>query len=283
VMIERLRGTGIFGDPNDFGLVLVCGCVLCCAFLFRPAAGWRRYMWLMPTCLILSAFSLTYSRGAMLAMMCVIPALVAYRSGAKVAMTSLLVLPFIAMIFSGRMTDLSAIDQGTGQGRIQIWSESLAIWRQYPMFGLGEGLLVEELNVVSHNSFIHCFAELGALGGTAFLASFLAAGLSLWSIKRYERGHESPAPLSEDSRDLSNMRMFAFAMLVAYAAGLLTLSRQLVTPTYLVLGFATAAHQVGANCTNPWRIGNRLIVTAIGASTGFLFVSYLIVRLLVRW
>ncbi len=283
LMIERLRGTGIFGDPNDFGLVLVCGFVLCCAFLFRPTAGWRRYVWLLPTCLVLVAFSLTYSRGAMLAMMCVIPSLVAYRSSAKVAMTSLLVLPLLALTFSGRMTDVGAIDQGTGQSRIQIWSESLAIWRQYPMFGLGEGLLVEELNVVAHNSFIHCYAELGILGGTAFVASFLAAGLSLWSLKQRRTTYDSAIPANQEDSDLTNIRTFTFVMLVAYTAGLLTLSRQFVTPTYLVLGFATAAHQVGANDTNRWRIGNRLIATTIFASVGFLLVSYLLVRLLVRW
>ena len=95
MMVDRLRGTGIFQDPNDFGLVLVVGCVLSLAFLFRPSAGWRRYVWLVPTAILITAFSLTHSRGAMLSMACVLPAVLAYRSGAKVAMTSLVLLPVL--------------------------------------------------------------------------------------------------------------------------------------------------------------------------------------------
>ena len=52
-------------------------------------------------------------------------------------------------------------------------------------------MLVEEIQVVSHNSFIHCFAELGFFGGAAFLSCFLAAGLSIWSLKQQDHERES--------------------------------------------------------------------------------------------
>ncbi|TWT82765.1 O-Antigen ligase [Planctomycetes bacterium CA13] len=289
-MIDRLRGTGIFQDPNDFGLILVTGCVLSLSFLLRPGAGWRRYAWLAPTSVLLIAFSLTHSRGAMLSLACVIPAVFVYHRGTKVALLSLFLLPFLGMVFSSRMTEMEAIDAGTGQSRIQIWSESLAIWRQYPIFGIGDGMLVDEIHVVSHNSYIHCFAELGFVGGTAFLTSFLSAGLCLWAFRRRANPLDAMQWIRRDqeSRNLSHLQVFTFAMLVAYAAGIVTLSRQFVTPTYLVLGFATAAQKVSmgqhdVQATQPWRIGNRLIVTAMATSCSFLIVTYILVRILVRW
>ncbi len=39
IYVERIRGTGIFQDPNDFGLILVTGLVLGASSLFRPHAG----------------------------------------------------------------------------------------------------------------------------------------------------------------------------------------------------------------------------------------------------
>jgi O-antigen ligase len=282
-MIDRLRGTGIFQDPNDFGLILVLGCTLCLGFMFRPRAGWWRYVWLLPTVVLLVAFSLTYSRGAMLSMACVLPAVLAYRSGAKVAFASLMLLPVIGLAFSSRMTDVSAMEQGTGQSRIQIWSDSLMIWSEYPLFGIGEGMLVEELNVVSHNSYIQCYAELGAFGGTAFLASFLAAGLTLWSLKHRRKTIVNNPQSSRADTDLPHLQMYVFACLTAYAFGMLTLSRQLITPTYLVLGFATASQKVTCQGDGPWRINNRFMFTALACSALFLLTSHLIVRLLVRW
>ena len=282
-MIDRLRGTGIFQDPNDFGLVLVLGCTLSLGLMLRPHSSWWRYGWLLPTAVLLTAFSMTHSRGAMLSMACVLPAVLAYRSGAKTALASFAFLPVLGMAFSSRMTDVSAMDAGTGQSRVQIWSDSLMIWRQYPMFGIGEGMLFEELNVVSHNSYLHCFAELGMFGGAAFLSSFLAAGLTLWSLRKRSRDGMAIECVSRSALDLPHLQMYVFACLTAYAFGILTLSRQSITPTYLILGFATASHKVSCRGEGAWRISNRLVLTAISASVLFLLGSHLLVRLIVNW
>src|SRR5439155_2154471 len=45
-MIVRVQGSGIFGDPNDFCLILVAGVVLSVHFAVE-AAGWgKRFVWL---------------------------------------------------------------------------------------------------------------------------------------------------------------------------------------------------------------------------------------------
>jgi O-antigen ligase len=181
------------------------------------------------------------------------------------------------------MTDINAVHEGTGQSRIQIWSDSLSIWRQYPVFGLGEGLIVDEIGMVSHNSFIQCYAELGIFGGTAFTACFLAAGLNLWA-RRHERDDQRlRGREAEEFREVAHLRGFVFAALVAAGAGMLTISRQFVAPTYLILGLAAVAQSLPQGDTVRWRIGNRFLVLAVAASGLSLITYYLLVRLFVRW
>ncbi len=279
--VERIRGTGIFQDPNDFGLILVTGLVLNASFLLRPHAGWVRHLWLAPCCILVWTIALTHSRGALLSLLCAAPAVVAYCHSVRVGIVSLVMLPIIVVVFSSRMTDVHAIVEGTGQSRIQIWSESFAIWKQYPMFGLGEGMLVDELGVVTHNSFLQCFAELGFLGGAAFVSCFLAAGMGLWHLRNYNTVVK-PDDATYESQQLAHYRTYIFAALVAYIAGILTLSRQFVVPTYLVLGLASSALSSYTPSARRMRVGNRFAVTALIVSGLALVAFYVTVRVLIR-
>lgn len=279
--VDRIRGTGIFQDPNDFGLVLVTGLILNVSFLLRPHAGWLRHFWLLPCLVLIVAIALTHSRGALLSFICAVPAALAYCYSVRIGVASLVLLPTLAVLFSSRMTDINAVVEGTGQSRIQIWSESFAIWKRFPVFGLGEGLLVDELGVVTHNSFLHCFAELGFLGGFAFVSCFFAACVGLWQLRDASVA-EVPKKFTKDIEQLAHYRTYVFAALVAYMAGILTLSRQFVVPTYLVLGLATSAFTIGSNETTRFKVSNRTVLLALAASLGLLFAIYITVRILLR-
>lgn len=280
--IERIRGTGIFQDPNDFGLVLVVALIFTAARLLSPRAGWTRYVWLLPGGILLTTLAMTHSRGAFLALACGIIAALVYARNWRWSVLAVIAIPILTIGFSARTTDLNAIVEGTGQTRIQIWSQSLTIWKQYPLFGLGEGLLVEELGVVAHNSFLQCFAELGVIGGAAFVGCFLAAGLGLWSLR--ERGEsEGRVQRASEWRQLDHFRVFMFSALAAYAAGMCSISRQFVMPTYLMLGLATATHTMRCDGRRDWKIDNRFLLAASLASVGMLFFTQLAVRVFVRW
>ena len=207
----------------------------------------------------------------------------------------------VALAFSSRMTDFNSVVQGTGQSRLQIWSESLQVFQQDPLFGLGEGLIADELGVVTHNSFLHCYAELGLMGGAAFFSIFLAAGWSLWTLRHQARNKvcrlsestmlaESASETSDrDTTKLLTYRCgFLFAMLIACAVSILTLSRQFVAPTYLIVGLVSAGYSLTADhspelaLTRP-RIGNRFLVTAGIANVALLFATYWTIHIFVRW
>lgn len=283
--VERIRGTGIFQDPNDFGLILVTGLVLSFSFLLRPNAGWLRHFWLVPCIILVWTLALTHSRGALLSLACAVPAAISYRRSTLVGIVSLIALPILALFFSARMADVSAMVEGTGQSRIQIWSESITVWKRYPVFGLGEGLLVEELGVVAHNSFLHCFAELGFLGGTAFVSCFLLSGMGLWQMRNWKPKENTTSAARSFARSTLNVehfdhhRIFIFAVLVAYVAGILTLSRQFVMPTYLILGLASATYSIRTPRSSRFRVGNRVILISFFVSLTSLLAFYAVVRL----
>ncbi len=282
-LVERIRGTGIFQDPNDFGLILVTGLTFCAAFFFRPATGWPRYLWLAPGAALLAALALTHSRGALLSLSCVFPAAVAYRRGWKFGLLAFLCLPLLALVFSSRMTDVSAVNVGTGQSRIQAWSDSLSVFRQHPLFGLGAGLLVDECGMVTHNSFLHCYAELGLFGGTAFLTCFLAAGLGLWSLRTQVLQPRASDHTGRELDDLAHLRVFIFSAVAAYAAGIVSLSRQFVAPTYLLLALAAVTTSLHGNPAPAWQRGEKFVALALLASAAFLAATHVAVRLLVSW
>jgi hypothetical protein len=71
--------------------------------------------------------------------------------------------------------------------------------------------------------------------------------------------------------------------LAAYVGGLLALSRQFVTPTYLILGLATAAQTINRGGNVEWKLDNRFLLVALLTSAAALVVFYLAVRILVHW
>ncbi len=281
--VERIRGTGIFQDPNDFGLILVTGLVFCASFLLTPHIGWPRYLWLAPGVVLLAALVLTHSRGALISVACVFPAMAAYRGGWKWGALLLLCLPLPSVVLSARMSDFGVLEEGTGQTRIQAWSDGLAVFQQHPVFGLGAGLLVEENGMVTHNSFLHCYAELGVMGGTAFLACFLAAALSLWALRDQHKHPAASDRMPRELQELVHIRAFVFAALAAYSAGMLTLSRQFVAPTYMMLGLAAATTSLHGSAAGTWRLNMRFLSAVGAAGLAMLLATHLIVRVFVRW
>jgi O-antigen ligase len=86
----------------------------------------------------------------------------------------------VLLAFKGRMTNLDdAMEQGTAQTRIQLWSEGLQLFKRDPLFGIGQNNYVEEVGQAAHNSFLHAFTELGIFGGALFLGAYAAAMVSI--------------------------------------------------------------------------------------------------------
>ena len=81
----------------------------------------------------------------------------------------------------------------------------------------------EEVHIVAHNSFIHCYVELGIIGGMFFFALSYLPARALQSRNLTER----PGLDSE----LMRLRPLVFALLIATVVGMLSSSRRYSLPT----------------------------------------------------
>ncbi len=133
-------------------------------------------------------------------------------------------------------------------------------------------MAVEEIGIVTHNSFLQSYAELGLPGGSLFLAAFLAAIVGLIP------GREE---FTSDNRRQRRLHAAIFAVTTAYCVGILTLSRQFVAPTFMILGLATAT-QTTSPISLPYamKFGNVLFIRSIVAGVFLLGSVYVITRFL---
>jgi len=279
----RLQGSGIFNDPNELGVMLATAVPVALYLLADPKSV-LRFVFVLPLGIFFYAVYLTQSRGAFLALVAGLGGWALARFGGRRAVGFALVgLPVLLVFFAGRQTSLSA-SQGTGQTRIQIWSDWLTEFRESPLFGKGMSLSEEDPDAikermewegkkhVAHNSYLHSFRDLGLVGGMLFLGAFL---LAFWSLARL-----SPGQAQVLDPEMARLRPFLLGALAAFALGILSLSLCYSIPTYMVLGLVTAYGRVTpCRAVKPalsWdlNIAGRIAL----AGVGFLAFTYMIVR-----
>jgi O-Antigen ligase len=288
VDILRMCGTGIFNDPNDLALVLITAIPLCLYFLTDSKRKSLRPLWIALILLFGYALLLTHSRGGLIALMAGLLALFYMRFGtAKTVLLGMVFMPMLLVVFAGRMTEISA-SQGTGQSRIQLWSDGFMFFQQAPLFGIGMDGYSTVSNHVAHNSYIHSYVELGAVGGTLFVGAFYFALHGLFRLKQSPKA-DAPAATVGGTGDrpdidpeLHRMHPYLMAMLVCYAVGIAFLSRSYIVPTYLLLALAVAYMRLrSTGVTASW--GKLIPLRLAGVSCGFLIVAYTFVRMFVNW
>jgi O-antigen ligase len=279
IVITRLHGTGIFSDPNDLCLILSFGIIVC-----LYALGDKRYVALRPlwvVFIVLFAYTMTQtqSRGGLLGLVVGLLILFQARFGwAKAALLSGVAgAALLVLAGGGRQLsfDLSSSDD-TGQERIQKWVEGFDELKSQPLFGIGVGAYDDRLGLMAHNSFVHAYVETGLLGGACFVGAFYLA----WrTFRRFGREVAAVDP------DLGRLRPYLMALVGAYSAGIFSLSRSYVVPTYLIIALVAAYANCAAFATQQPapRLDANLLrrLTVVGVTS--LLGLYLFARLMVRW
>jgi O-antigen ligase len=178
------------------------------------------------------------------------------------------------------MTSISTND-GTGQTRIQLWSDALGYFRESPLFGIGMENYRQFSSHVAHNSFLHCYVELGLIGGSLFVGAFYLAARGMFELRRR---HDDP-DASELDPELKRLHPFLMAMLVGYTIGICFLSRTYIVPTYMMLGLAVVYLRLHSTQTLvPITTWNRFIWPRLaGVSVSFLVGAHVFVRMFVNW
>jgi hypothetical protein len=272
MVVRRLQATGPFHDPNDLCVLLVVGILLSLYWITERRLGIGRFAWLGALGLFLYALALTQSRGGFLALLGGLIVFLRMRFG---WLTTLLLcaflLPLFFVVFAGRQTAISAT-AGTGQERIQIWSDGLMLFRDAPVFGVGMDKYEEFVGHVAHNSYLQAFTELGLFGGVLFVGAIVCALGPLRQLGLKKRHILNP--------ELRRLHPFLTGAVASYAIGMLSLTLNYIVPTYMVLALAGSFTQL-ADSDPPLpaaRFDLRLIGRLVGVSLLFLAGLYLFVR-----
>jgi O-antigen ligase len=278
IVIPRLCSTGIFHDPNDLCLILIAGMTVSLYLAARPGGGLARLVWGVALALFGYALLLTHSRGGFMAFLAAFVTFLLARFGWKKSVPIILVLvPVLFLLFAGRQTSVDLSDpDDTSQQRLQLWRDGLELWKSAPLFGVGKDEYAERVGLVAHNSFMHCYAELGLFGGTIFTGIFFC---SLWALYRVRSVGACPVP-----SDLSRLPPYLLATTVGYVVGILALSRAYVVPTYLLPALAAsyvALPEIGGRVPLP-KFNSRLLLALMGVGILTLACIILIVKIFAR-
>jgi hypothetical protein len=253
--VLQLRASGIFSDPNDFAIVLVTGILVGLTLVARGKLI-ARAVWLSLTALLGYAFVLTQSRGGFLSLMAGITILAVGRFGwRRSVLAGLVLLPLLGLVAS-RQTRIDLGDESdTAYGRVTLWYQGLQMIKAHPVFGVGYAGFEDEVGLVAHNSYVHCYAELGFFGGTLFASAF---GLLLFAIRR------SRTIAGDADTDVLRWRTVMLSVVAAYSVGIFSVSRAYSSYTYLVLGLAAAyCSLVGVRSALGWRLAGRMVVGSL--------------------
>jgi O-antigen ligase len=268
-LIPRLQSTGIYNDPNDLCLILLSGMGIA-AYAIDSGVTSLAPIWVGCLGVFGYALTLTKSRGGFIALVAGLIAYGTVRFGKwKAVVFAALALPVAFAMASGRQTNIDLGNRNdTAQARVQLWAEGLELFKTAPIFGIGHGVYADEVKQVAHNSFVHCFTELGLLGGIIFIGAFACA------IAGVRRGAASADPQAR--------RLYPYILLIVttYAFGMLSLSRQYIAPTYMVLGLAAA--YTAAAAREPIRFSPGLVGRICMLSVVVLGVTYLFVKVMTR-
>jgi O-antigen ligase len=278
VEIVRLSAIGIFGSPNDLAKIVVVGMLLAAHWIIVERSITSRILWIPAFLGLGYALNLTQSRGGFLSLMVGMAVFLRARFGLRrFLFAAFAIAPALIWTFSGRQLDIDT-STGTGQQRIQIWAEGLALMRGSPIFGIGIQQYVENVGLVAHNSFVHCFVELGLFGGTLFTGAFY---LALW--QPYLVGRQTNV-LDEQQRRLAELRPCMLGIVAGVVVGMLSSTRSYDLPTYMVLGLVASYLQLmSGDGVASLRLSRQLITRLCVVSLCTLVVIHFYIRLFAIW
>lgn len=270
--VRRVRGTGIFGDPNDLAMSLVLVIPFLMSGIFGSGVNpFRRVLSLGALGALGFTLVLTQSRGGMVGAAAMFAAYASKRVGKTVAAGAVVLVVLVALAAGpSRFQEIDSTES-SAQGRIQAWAEGLAMLRSSPILGVGYGRFIEFHSLVAHNSFVHTLGETGLVGG------FFFVGVFYWFFV----GHSTRRNVSGAATSRLALDLWASGVGVTVCA--MFLSRQYSPVLYvpLVMGAARisverAQGEPGFQTGFDWL--KQLVLTG-----GGVIATYLAVRLLAVW
>jgi putative inorganic carbon (hco3(-)) transporter len=170
--VIRVRWYGDWDGPNVFGLLFVISLAFAIEFIFGPHPIMVR---LVASCLagayLLAAYY-TNSRGAILAIACMVFFYFRsrFKSAFAIALAATVVVGFL-MLGPSRMSEVNS-NEASARERTWLWEQGLMFLRANPVFGIGRDQFYKkvDLGLIAHNNFVQNFAEMGFVGYFCFVS-----------------------------------------------------------------------------------------------------------------
>jgi probable O-glycosylation ligase (exosortase A-associated) len=230
-------------DNNGAGLMLAMGVPLC-FFAWEGTDRWWRWGFLALIAILIHAVLLTYSRGAMLSLIAVVPLLyLRTRRRSQVALFGLLLAVLLPVLAGKQIRDrfftIAENDvDASAQSRRDSWTAALKMARDNPIFGVG----LRNANLFSHaygadlqgrtihSQYFQIAADNGFVGLGLYLAILASFWINLRRVRRATVDRNDPegrlAYLAASSAECS---------LAAFAVGAVFLTLDVFELPYLVL------------------------------------------------
>lgn len=228
-VVKRIRSLGFLNDPNDLAQAIVC--VLPLLILLGAGGRLRRTVVIgLPGAVLLYALYLTRSRGGAISLLTLGILLVQNRLGwtASLLLGGAVTFLGAGMTLGGR----SFVLDESAHGRLASWSEGIQMLRASPVWGIGYRNYVDQSDLVAHNSFVHCFAELGLVGYALWLGMLFMTLVGIRSLeKRSEDGFD---------RNLASWALACRISVVSFLTAALFLSRTYSVTLFMLLGLGDA-------------------------------------------
>jgi len=229
----RVMAFGFLNDPNDLALMLVAFLPFVMNPIHAPGvAAPKRLLNIGFVLAICSCILYTNSRGGWLALgtMVIAYCLINFASKKTSVIMSAILIFAVVIVAPSRMGKVST-REGSARGRLVAWAYGNDMLKRWPVFGAGYRRYTEfsEAGLVAHNSFVHCYAELGLFGYFFWLALIISSAWDSHQMGRF-RGKDPP-----EHAAIANLARTSLSALIGYMAAAFFLSRTYTLPLYVLI------------------------------------------------
>ena len=195
----RRRMYSTLENPNLLGAYAVMIISILTAFFLRERQKKRKWAFAIILFVLLLCLALTYSRGAWLSLAAIVLGLTLFYD--KRFGFLFFLIPLVLFFYHGQMVErflslFSGEDTSVGL-RFALWESTIAMIEEHPLLGVGWGsyylaypdynFFIQDEHVLifhAHNMYLNMLAEVGIVGGAAFLLTFFAQGFLCWKLYR---------------------------------------------------------------------------------------------------
>jgi len=201
-------GTGLYGNPNDFAIMIALNWPICLGFLLATRNPIKKALWAIGLVAMAWAVTLTYSRSGFMALGVAICfsfwefGVRAKRNYIIIAgvFVALLLLPVLLPSHYGTRLigifnpSVDALDLGSAEARKQLLKESVELTVRHPLFGVGPGDFASATQYwhVTHNTYTQLSSEAGIPALILFLLILGQVFRNLREIRKTERFRTDP-------------------------------------------------------------------------------------------